>query len=450
MDNIRAAHSNGRVSYEPCRDVWSTPTAPWGWTSGGYGGGMTVVQPPPDRAVQRPAAQYHLPNSYSWMKRTVQVPVGTTAALHYDYYVDSEANDYMYVLVNGQVRQAVSGAGQSGHGQIDLSAGANTIVFAYQKDGTGDGGLDLAAVDNVRLAIAGQPAQNLGDFRGAAPFAQPFSYGWTSGGSPATLAWQVRPKAPHISDVDAVQSAVSPLIDGRVQDNEYSSRATGISLFRYRTRPSLNLPAKGPSEDDSTRLVAAARDSDRTLYLVLMAKSDNSDVGNESGDIYLYLDEDRMDSLSQVGCAAGVTLPGDEDRKIKISYSIPTTGRTPAPTITQWQGTCTVASPWAAVVAPVAWPVAAAATESVSEGIVTVEVRITLPQGLLSSRTLGLGLTAVTPSASLLRRPTSAVHLPYAHAPQDADVLTWETLGLAPWRMSDAPMDGCCSPGLVL
>ena len=177
VDNIRAADSNGRVFYESCRDVWSTPTAPWGWTSGGYGGGMTVVQPPPDRAVQRPAAQYHLPNSYSWMKRTVQVPVGTTAALHYDYYVDSEANDYMYVLVNGQVRQAVSGAGQSGHGQIDLSAGANTIVFAYQKDGTGDGGLDLAAVDNVRLAIAGQPAQNLGDFRGAAPFAQPFSYG---------------------------------------------------------------------------------------------------------------------------------------------------------------------------------------------------------------------------------------------------------------------------------
>ena len=449
VDNIRAADSHGRRFFDTCRDVWTTPTAPWGWTGEGHAGGWVVVEPPPDRALQRPAAQYHQPSSNSWLKRTIQVPTGTTAKLRFNYYVDSEPKDHLFVIVNSHVWHAISGTEQSGTAEVLLSAGSNTITFGYEKDASGDSGLDVASIDNVQLLTGGH-IQVLGDFRGSLPFSD-WSQGWTSGGSLASYRWQARVKAPHVSGIDAKLSVMRPSIDGIVNSNEYGDRATGISLFRYVNRPPLNISPIGPQSDDSSKLVLAGTDASHELYIVLMAQAATPAAGGESGDIDLYFDKDRNASLAHIGCAQGVTLPAAEDRKIRLTYSIRSSS-SPA-TVTQWKGTCDKSAPWTAASSHEAWPIWAVASESPTEGLVTIEMKVVVSGGQLSSGPLGFGLVARTPYYS---RPTklpytTAVHLPYVNggAPQDADVLTWETLAFAPWQFSDAPIDGCCGPGLI-
>lgn len=450
VDNIRAADTNGRHYFDTCRDVWSTPTAPWEWTGAGHGGGWVVVEPPPERAIQRPREQYHQPSSFSWLKKLIYVPTGT-ARLRFDYYVDSEPKDYLFVVVNGHLAHAISGTEQSGTADVVLPTGSNTVAFAYQKDASGDAGLDLASIDNVRLLNGGLP-QSLTDFRGSLPFSD-WIPGWSSGSSFGPKGWQIRVKAPHITQIDPNHSVLKPVIDGEViSGKEYSGRATGVSLFRYQRRPVSNIPLVGPQFDDSTKFILAGSDTHRALYLVLMEEASTPQAGNESGDIYLYFDQNRSSSLAHVGCAKGALLPSKEDRKILVSYSIGKGSRSSPASITQWKGTCLKSSPWAVTSAKEEWPIEAVASELSDEGIVTVEMKVVVSKHKLSTAPLGFGLTTRTPKHSRpLRAPYRNVHFPYVNggAPHDADVLTWETLVFAPWQRSDALTDGCCGPGLI-
>jgi hypothetical protein len=138
---------------------------------------------PLDRALQRPAAQYHVDGSSSAIETTIDWPCAFSQAfLDFDFMIDSELGyDFLRVFVDNEPtpRAAYSGS-YSAHAQLDVGCGTHTVRFVYVKDGSVTVGADTAVVDNVVAGIsAGVQRMDRFDDAIAAPYVPS---GWTATG----------------------------------------------------------------------------------------------------------------------------------------------------------------------------------------------------------------------------------------------------------------------------
>ncbi|EMT50093.1 S8 family serine peptidase [Brevibacillus borstelensis] len=82
----------------------------------------------------------------------VTVPSGRTAKLSFYYMTASDVNDKFYATVNGTVIVTASGTNNNlTKHEHTLSAGTHTVVFKFVRDASGDGGSNLALVDDVEI-----------------------------------------------------------------------------------------------------------------------------------------------------------------------------------------------------------------------------------------------------------------------------------------------------------
>jgi len=90
----------------------------------------------------------------SWLERQTTWPSAGMAVM--SVFVDSQADkDNLEISVDGVVGATLSGFHRGGKIAVPVSAGAHTIRLAYTKDGSVDGGLDTAWVDDIRFICNG-------------------------------------------------------------------------------------------------------------------------------------------------------------------------------------------------------------------------------------------------------------------------------------------------------
>jgi len=101
------------------------------------------------RQPQRPASQAGVPNSSSYIERSIPWPAGSFNSLEFDYNVESEPGwDFLRAKVDGTVVGEWSGA-KAGHLHVAVSPGTHVVRFEYTKDGSVDRALDSAWIDNI-------------------------------------------------------------------------------------------------------------------------------------------------------------------------------------------------------------------------------------------------------------------------------------------------------------
>ncbi len=142
-------------------------------------------QPRIDRQAERPAAQAGKADSFSTLGRFLILPLGAHT-MEFEYQIDSEPNDRLQVYVRRNLVWQLGGRHLRGRVKLDIGGGPPFGVdFFYRKDGSLDGGLDTARVDNVMFR---GPAGLIDVFRFDEP-ATGTPAGWGGGGPWGS--WQI-------------------------------------------------------------------------------------------------------------------------------------------------------------------------------------------------------------------------------------------------------------------
>lgn len=400
---------------------------PTGYTAGGTGGGWAVAEHAARRGIRRShegAFKSYSPNGIrSSVQRQITWPAGSTQNdLLVLYAVDSELNhDFFKVYVDGTEKFSVSGLNQSGSARIDVgSAGAHTIRLEYVKDESVDEGLDDASVLQLEAHSNGV-AFELGGFDGQKTGAAPEGWQVSPG---ADEGWVIGPAlSPRVYTFPEVPAAL-PSIDGlREADYKLGSRT--------KLRDSDNSTgARGKVE----LLFTANQPS---LFLLLRAQGRTSELGSEEGDFTLLFDAKHRATLSGGGCASDVLLPGDEDRRLRISYESDVGTGAATVSVGQDKGTCNASTPWQAVSGSEAWPVEAAVLEPDKDlGFVLLELTIGLDAApsVATDGSFGLGF-AMNSAATLSYRLPGHDGLPLL----ENDVSTWENVILQTLTLTQRP-----------
>jgi hypothetical protein len=378
-------------------------------SGGGVGGGCLPSSCCAVRARTRfwdtPPQGYTSASSYSGIERAITWPAGAGNRLGFDYFVESETNyDFFRVYVDGAVVFSTSGRAQ-GYKELPVSAGMHTVRFEYYKDTSVDYGRDLAYVDRV-TALSSSGTIEFHDLDGYTAGTTP--YGWNQVGT--STGWVAGPPEPPRGYV--ATSAVAPTLDGLLNID-------GPPTPEYNFPTIVSAQRSDWATSDGSRVMLRADSSAQALYIGLRVPRPSGDAGV----VTLLLDANRWTTLRMQGCGATGTAPGQEDRKISISYSALTvTG------ITQYYGTCTA---WAAIPSGAAdnWPtVAYVALPSSDPGFVNIEMKITLrPAGASGSEPITNSVLGLAVNHS-----GGGVSQQYPIR-QDAlwtedDTLVWETL----------------------
>jgi hypothetical protein len=150
-------------------------------------------------------------------------------------------------------------------------------------------------------------------------------------------------------------------------------------------------------------------------------------LGGEQGDITVYLDLQHLRTMRGGGCMGNSTLPGSEDRRIRITYVSSAGAAAATVNVAQDTGTCS-ASAWQPATAGESLPVSAAVIEESSDlGFARLELRVDLSgTDVATEGMLGLGLS-VDSAPSVSYRLPGHDGFPLL----SDDVSSWENVFLA-------------------
>lgn len=449
IDNI-TLRSNGRP-YENHNCNGAAGAVPAGWSVGGTGkgsAGFAIAIPYTQHSVARAASQYHMPNSSSYMQRSVFFGSTTGNHVTFRYFIDSEPNfDLLKVWDGANLIFQASGNpdGTPNVGTADVAipgGGTHVIKFEYTKDGSVDRGRDTARLGYVGFLSGFTPFEEY-SFFGLTENAAPT--GWTTGGSSTGYGMLVTKAAPHVSYVARQAFNTEPVVDGTIGLAEYNGNATTIAL-----------PSFGSAAANQGRLVLAESSTTDTFYVNAVLPSDNISVGNESGSITLYFDTARTETLSGFGCTGNMYSPDSGDRRITFNYTIGSGTVARISALTQAKGNCV--GGYSALGSDPAWRIRVAMREplsganaSTTKGLLYLEIAVQLParRPILADNQLGFGFKRQNSAGTLVER------FPYRDdallLPLDSEVYSLETVVFNPLtnlgpEQSEAGWDGCCLP----
>lgn len=447
IDNVAFTSSAGGGVVAMERFDTTDTLASHSWLPAGASGGWTIPGHPRNFGAGRPKAQVNVNSSTSYMEKTVSLSGAASpwfGAVELDYYVDSETNyDFLQVLVDGVVKWSKSGRHKSGHKVVPIAgAGNHTVRFQYSKDGSLSAGNDTARVDHVRFVNGDGVPLEVNDFDGRTPETAPIAVAggtaeWTSGGTGG--GWVVHRELPPLLYAPRQTSGqqltaryktfVEPVVDGSIDWRDEYVNPTRTPLFNF----------ADPAGPPGVVGFVSSTNATNNLYLALRVKSGTGTpsmpvTGSEAGQITLYFDASRPLTLNDTGTCASPQLPGNEDRRLDVTYSNGTGVSASTVTVSELRGGCASGSgAWVALGANAAWLPDPATQIKISEppldpGFMHIELMVKLPAAVVADGRVGVGLrrwnTANNPSEE--RLPSSDTGAPFAD-----DVYSWSTLELS-------------------
>jgi hypothetical protein len=336
-------------------------------------------------------------------------------------------------------------ATEKSHGTATLAlsdvSGWKQLKLQVYKDGQADGGRDLVRVKGMTCYTSKSTVVGHYDFDGQAIGSSPYA-GWSQGctGSCSGIGWRVFRATPHDSYVSMQSFGSQPyVLDGYPKEYIKQGNATRVLQFDALT------PANKKASLD-----AFATTTSLHLYWRLNAATPGS-VGDESGYIYLLLDERRGLTLlrgSQCG-AAPYQYPSAADRAVYFYYSLALGAEellVQPGNITQEKGACN--GGWAALgIGDVPVAIEAYIVDSGSDAL-GLEMKVDFFGSVASEQMVGLGLLHYAYNPSGYREALPFHEYGASFQPQFNDVYSWETV-----RLTAAPttgvepterVDGCC------
>jgi hypothetical protein len=385
-----------------------------GWTSGGFGGGWTIAPRAARRGLRRAIegafTGYNPQGIRSSVERQITWPAGSGSnELSVTFFVDSEADrDFFRVYVDGVERFSASGAQKSGRTKIDVgAAGAHTIRLEYAKDESVDVGLDDVIVHQLEARANGELFE-IANFDSATVGDAPDGWSKPAG---ADFGWVIAPGIRPEVFVSPLALTPLPPVDGE-QEDAYEEAT------RVRIRDSDSVTA----ERSEAEILFNA--DPPTLFVLQRVQGRTPTLGGEDGQVTLYLDTKHLLTLSGGGCTGNSPLPGDEDRRIRLSYQAGAGAGVANVTVAQDVGTC-ASSAWRAATTSEALPVSAAIVEDDTDlGFVRIELSIELTAAdVLADGLLGLGLSVDSAPAVSYKLPGHD-----GFPLLDNDVTSWENV----------------------
>jgi hypothetical protein len=427
----------------------------------------------------RVATRSWMERTYFWAPLVCTPSCEWTAAVAFDYFVDTEqGHDFLNMYIDGslvnlagtQPPRGISGRNRRGHKAVRIpTPGKHTIRFEYAKDDAGDEGLDQVRVDRITfVSSSGDRIEERHEFDGRNLQKKPIKVGkcideswppntgsntrcveWITGGEGG--GWTIFNASPSKSYVPLQTSGISlrpgfakyrePLTDGILQA-EYLN-PTIMRLLAY----------GGANQPPATLMMTASLETSALNLGLRTAAATPQQVGNESGTLTLYLDVNHLETLrhSPTICSGRPHLPDRDDRRVRITYSI--AGDMVTVSVVQFRGTCEPgANAWTPLASESPWGVQAALSEPASDkGQLHLEVKITLPQSVFASTKpmIGLALKRLNTFAGI----SQVERLPLVDNREgfvEDDVYTWESIQLYDERgafsRTENPNDRCCFP----
>lgn len=428
LDRVAVDHVTFGTEGGPYRRFFfdgAAGTIPAGWSRGGAGGGFGVAVP----LAVRSAGPGPKPAGITHMEKIFIFPQVTDNFCVADYFVDSRAGQhFLKAYFDGAEVASVSGRNKSGSLRMaPPGGGPRKLRFAYVKNAAPPQGLDTVRIRNV-ICSSGKLFERH-TFSGQIPGEAPA--GWTVSG------FAVQKASPHESWIPRLPAgAPEPVANGLALAWSEYKHATRLALVKQNT----------PTADPTHASLIASADG-RRLYLALAARPETIAQGNESGQVTLYVDTNRIATLRHETCPGQGDAFGPGDHRISFNYQVPAGGTVATiNNIVQMKGDCT--NGWTPLGSGDAAIGLTAGGEEPAGGE-TMSLEVMLDFGTLAPSDLGLGFVRRVGGVVAERFPYRDDVL---QVPVDGDAFSLETVRFGTYvktapAQNEFGFDGCCFAG---